>query len=129
MLIINDMLTISGPGPTPSEFLGTANIECSAQPESCSMSDTLSALQYQADLWDLRQAHDVCLSDYEQFRIRVFQAVAVMIVTSGAYLLSGMPMVRSFCQMALSEFKALFSLLGLVLVTMYLVYTVTVHRF
>ena len=111
-LLIGVLIGTVWSGPTPSEFLGTANIECSAQPESCSMSDTLSALQYQADLWDLRQAHDICLSDYEQFRIRVFQAVAVMIVTSGAYLLSGMPMVRI-----------------LVLVTYYLVYTVTVHRF
>ena len=70
-------------GSTPSEFLGTANIECSAQPESCNMSDTLSASQYQADLWDLRQAHDVCLfekTDCEQFKIRVFQAVAVMML-------------------------------------------------
>ena len=67
------------------------------------MSETLSASQYQAELWDLRQTHDVCLSekaDGEQFRSRVIKAVVVMMLASGAYLLSGIPMVRSFGEKA-----------------------------
>ena len=122
--------------PMLSEFLGTAT--SSSQQHHISNITTKSLVtcrrplvpsHYQAELWDLRQKHDDYLSDYKQFKIRVFLAVAVMAVASGAYLLSGMSMVRSSGATALSEFKATFRLLGLVLVTMYLVDTVTVYRF
>ena len=95
------------------------------------MSETLSASQYQADLWDLRQTHDVCLFEKtygEQFKIRVIQAVAVLVLESGQYLLSGMPIVRNFGETALSEFRATFRLIGLLFGTMYLVYSCSLHK-
>ena len=77
-------------GPKPFGFLGTGNIEFSLQPKSVNVSETFSVSQNQAELWDLRQKHDVCLSenaDGKLFRSMVINTVVVMVLGLGAKLI------------------------------------------